>query len=803
MTVDIRASVICDLGEVISGGWSDDHVQGTGLIRTRGELVLKGIHRPTLGQHVQLAYVQNGYASRFPRSLRVLSAFADPFRRQTTIQLGCKLTLLENLKPKQVEDQTAKTWDDPENDYVLCNTFAEGTVSISAAYVASECIAKLNLTSDPIPLTNWYTVEEFDLTPGYVAVLSDLLVSESYVGYLDAAETLKIVTLSDFTGTLTAIDQDRIIDVSPINSGDIPGDTVYVQFNYNRYKEPEPLDEESQLKRDWERDETIGPPEVRTINYTGGVYSRTVLPRTVVETQYDSFDRVIARTETTTTHVAVTNPNYLKWYLENPGSELLDVDDVSIKQTTFNYLYPASVLVNPPSPPGPGECAILYTTQQIYNEERDSQIISQTEITYVSEMAIAGALNLEYSGTVTTPAGGSTEFEYQPSLDVDVVAELVVTSYEADVASGITKTVTNRQQCQAFTPAGNQVGASEGVDAAVLGNIAPVVNNGKNLVNLGSVVTTRVDRLYGLQRRPSRSQRNNDALRKSLVESSNELVFVSGNESSENIIVYSVPYVSDDRIKPRTPAGTGFDVIPSDAPVKAALYARVQNTLAFGHRNGFSLQLAAPDVPAYPLDRLTINASGNSAAFVCNGTSWSFDSNGIVCNTDALLVGGVGETAGGGAIWFSVQPGITLLGPAPEVFENEYPEPANSTPVDETFNPVNPPPNFWTTLPTNTPAVPKKQTTVPVLVPVWREEISYVFATRSTIEVTRTFAQIPTEQPVTLVTRTAITVFDLSARLVPLVVKTTAQVAETAPAIRADAISMFALLSFGSSINKS
>ena len=792
MTVDIRARIMCDLGEVISGGWSDDHAQGTGLIRTRGEVILKGLERPTLGQKVQLAYVQNGYASRFPRSLRVLSAFADPYRRQTTIQLGCALTLRENLRGKTPEENTASTWNDPANAAVACSKFAEGTISITAAYVAAQCISRLGLTADPIPLTNVYTVEEFDLSPGYVTVLSDLLVSESYLGYLDADEVLRFRSLSTFTGTTTVIDQSRVIDVSSINSGDIPGDAVSATYSYSRFKKPEDdLPEEEQKRRDWERDETIGPPEIRRIEFRGGTYVRRVTPETVIESTYDAFDRLLKRTQTTTTAVVSTNPTYIKWFLENPG-QLRDTVDQSITITTPQYQYQAEQLIAPPEPPPAGGCTIIYGTSVIYDPERDGIILSETEETYVSEMAIAGALDLEYSGTISTPAGGSTNWEYQPSLEVNVVAERVVTTYETDAETGINKSVTTRQMAQAFAPQGNQVGAVESELGIERGSIGGVINNGKILLNLGSVVKLRTDREYGLQRRPSRSERNNDATRKSVVESASDTVFVVGGESSQNVTVYNVPYVSDDRIS--VGFFGGFDVSPSDAPVKAARYARAQNTLAFGHRNGFSVQLAAPDVPPYPLDRLRIEGAGSAAAYVTNGTSWTFDSNGIICNTDALFVGGVGTTELGGSLWFPVQPGITLIGPAPAVYENPYPEPANSYPVDEEFDPVNPPANFWNELlPTDTPAIPAQETEVVQLVPPWREEISYTFPVRTTIDVARGFINIPAIQPVTLVVRTGISVFELSARNVILSTRTVLAVDRGAVAIREDLTECFTI----------
>ena len=795
MTVDIRARIMCDLGEVISGGWSDDHAQGTGLIRTRGEIILKGLERPTLGQKVRLAYVQNGYASRFPRSLRVLSAFADPYRRQTTIQLGCALTLRENLRGKTPEENTAATWNDPANAAVECSKYTQGTISITAAFVASECLRYLNLTSDAIPLSNVYTVEEFDLSSGYVSVLSDLLLSESYLGYLDANEILRIRSLSSFTGTVTVVNQSQVIDVKSINSGSIPGDAVAATYSYSRFKKPEDeLTEEEQKTRDWERDETIGPPAIRQIEWSGGTYVREEIPRTVVTSLYDSFDRLVKRTTETTTSVASTNPSYIKWYLER-GVTFNDGDDVSIIVHTPKYKYPAEVLTEPLEPPLPGSCSAVYKPVFNFDPDRDRIVLSETTETYVSEMAIAGALNIVYSGVVFNSFLNiftDEEWYFQPSTLVNILSERVVTTFKTDQKTGITKSVYTREMAQAFAPQGNQVGAAESIDSSGILYVQQIIRNASVLLNLGSTVQLRTDREYGLQRRPTRSERNNAVTIKDVVESASDIVFAFGSESSQNVTVYNVPYVSDDRIF--VIGGDSFSVSLSDAPVKAAQFARAQNTLAFGYRNGFSVQLAAPDAPPYPLDRFRIQGAGAAAAYVTNGTSWAFDSNGIICNTDALFVGGVGTTELGGSLWFPVQPGITLIGPAPAVCDNPYPEPANSYPVEEEFDPVDPPANFWNELlPTDTPAIPARKTVVTQLVPAWREEISYVFPVRTTIDVARGFINIPVTQPVALGVRTKISVFELSARNITLQSRTVLALDRGAVAIREDLTECFTI----------
>jgi hypothetical protein len=800
MTVDIRAKVLCRLGttpvEVISGGWSDDHAQGTGLIRTRGEIILNGLHRPTLGQKVNLAYTKDGFAVRFPRSLRVLSAFTDPFRRQTTIQLGCLLTLRENLKGKTPEDRVAATWDDNFKGNILlvdiqCSKFGDATISISANYVATKCAEKLGvLPIGGFSLTNWYTVNEFDLSAGYAQVLSDLLVSESYIGYLNANENLVIKSLSRYTGTYTNINKNQIIDVSSINSGELPGTAVSASYSYKRFKKPEELDNAAKQKRDWELDETVGPPQVVNIDIRGGFYSRVVIPTTTVLTEYDVFDRAIRRTETKVNHVANSNSTYLKWHLEpsidkpSPGV-ISDLPDTSISITEFFYASPAEKLVPPLEPPPPGACSALYSTRRLFDPERDSAVLRQVTTNYVTEMAVAGALNLpQYSGFIDLPGGGRTSWTYHPLLNPILPAEVVETLYETDEATGITKTTTTRQQARAFVQSGQQLGAVEAEYTVEQGSPAGVVARSLSLINLGSEVSTRTDRFYGLQRRPGLSERNNDINEKDTVEDVSDVVFVYGDASSENSIDYRVPYSPDDRITVNQ--GGAFLVSKSDAPVKAAQYAVAQNRLAFGHRNGFSLQLSPSDIPPYPLDLFRISASGNVAGYTCNGTSWSFDSTGIVCNTDALFLGAIGrDTQLGGSLWFPVAPNVTFLGLAPAIIYNPYPQPANSVAIDGDIDPLDPPADFWDVdLPVDTPAVPPEESVVDVVSLPWQQINPYTFVVRTTIDVVRGVISIPQIEEATLTTRTSIDVFELSARNVVLATRTALTVVASPPAIR-------------------
>jgi hypothetical protein len=650
MTVDIRAKIMCDLGEVISGGWSDDHVQGTGLIRTRGDVVLKDLYNYPPGTPIRLAYYKDGKAVRFPRALRVLSCFADPFRRQTTLQLGCRLTWLENLAGATNEDRYVYTWDDLSNSTLECTYFDNAVISISAEYVAKECLTKLQIPHGNLGLTNYYAKEKFDISSGYVNVLSELLQAESKVGYLTASETLIVLDINNLNPTYANIAGSKIIDLSPVNSGEVPGDAVSVSYSTKRFIVPpeEPTEEERQ-KRNWELDVTTGPPERRIIiPRTGPSYVRTFLPVVETSTIYDSFDRVVSRTTQRRQHIASANPSYIKWRLENGFTDEADGvlwDIYSLELETHLYRFPANLLSEPAEPPGPGQCRLKFGADElVFDPERDNEKVQEVKTVYESEIAVAGRVGFEaYGWEVQT---GENTFElrtYEPSKFPNIVTSTVNVIYEKDSASGITKTTTSTIMAAVDSPEGNQGAAAQAFDVTDIAGASITTANASALVNTGSTVSTRVDRLYGVQRRPSAEERKNLDTTKLEETSVSKVEFIYGTESAENVTTYSLPSAPDDRVSRALGSATGYRVTRSDAEVKARNYGRAQHKLTFGHRNGFSIQLSPVDIPPNPLDGLSIAGAGNLVgAYRCNGISWTFDSTGIICNTDALFWGGIG-----------------------------------------------------------------------------------------------------------------------------------------------------------------
>ena len=70
------------------------------LFLLSGQLTLAGISTPAIGSDVEISYQMNdGASGSIPRSLVVLSAFADPFRGTTEVSVGCRLTYLDGVMP--------------------------------------------------------------------------------------------------------------------------------------------------------------------------------------------------------------------------------------------------------------------------------------------------------------------------------------------------------------------------------------------------------------------------------------------------------------------------------------------------------------------------------------------------------------------------------------------------------------------------------------------------------------------------------------------------------------------------------
>ena len=759
MSVDIRARVFSNRGEVISGGFSDDHVQGTGLVRCKGEVVLKGLVPLSTGSVIDLGYEKGGRVIRFPRYFYVLSSFADPFRRITTVSIGCGLTLNESFREAVKTDNLA----DPINTGKACEFYAKSPPYITFSHIASVCASKLGVSSSGVG-TGYIASEKYDFSAGYFNILSDLLYSNSTFGYMTAGGGYSTSSATGGSGG-AVLDEDDIIDVSPITSGDIPPNSVIVDYSYNRFKQPpdEPKEEtpakkEANKKRNWEKDITQGELQYAYVYYnkSNSVYEHRFYPLSVTETKYDALDRVLERKSKTVTAGVVVNSAYCSEVLTKTGQtndRFFEVEEITT--TKFVYRYAAENLIVLPTTLNPCRSYnfdINISTHAYYDPEIHDQAIAEITIKEESDLSIAGALNLPkyfYDGGNLHPGTAVS-----PS-------EITTVVYETDVEQGISKTITERYLAYAFTQPGQQGLAKMVKKAKTVQSTNNILLAGRSLVNQGASVQTHVSRNFGVQKRPSVMDRLLDEYKKAPRKEKAEIEFLENvsqfdGEATGRVITYSMPFASDDYVdidkykmqQQFNSTGENTDIFflktASNAPEAARSFGSTQRRLAYGHRNGFSIQTVPEKLPPYPGMGVTLRLGGIAAYYMTNAHSWSFDSNGIVASCDLIYLGGIGATSAEyrvPAAWAPVQDGITQLPLAPAV-TTTTPIPPNSLPTPVGFTPANPGAIF-DTLPINTPQVPEKSIPPSVILPPYREAISHRLEVLIGLTVTRTLISLP------------------------------------------------------------
>jgi hypothetical protein len=654
MAIDIRATVTCSLGTLISGSLSDDYLQGSGLVKTRGSVEISGIITPAIGTAVTFSYVKGGVTRSIPRKLRVMSSFADPFRRTTKVELGCKLTYLSDLQ----EPVDWSAFDDPANSGYTEADQRIVTLPISAASAMNKCLTELGITASSNPLTNKFSVAEFDFSAGYVQVLSDLLVSESYFGYLDANEVLQVRDLTADGGTGPVYTQADIVDLGPINTGQLPGEAVTVSYSTLKLKAPDNVADEQKLQEiNWEYSLSYAPVEV-LISYDETVgttrIKRTKIYRSVQTTEETAYYKSIAGKEVPYLRViretrlnASVAGGLVQEYLQN-GFSFSGFDVQSYTEETYLY-------------------------------DKDGNEIQRERRRYDPAIVAVGAAGLPM---VFSP----TDYVVLPSSSNTYLTERTVTTFNR--IGDYTQTKTETYGLWNLTIAGQQSIAQARDSFQSASEVLSYINAtlSEKLYLRDAVTDTRITGSFNSQQRPSAADRTNAAYAKDgdpnngwRTESTADLELALGSATAQRRIELSMPYAPDDTFT--GPSGGPFTATASDAPAKANRYGRVQNRLLLGNRNGMNIQLAPERLPAAPFAPMYVQASGLTALYRANGNQWAFDANGIVCSTDALFWAAV---AGTGTFWFPVAPGITSLPATPPTVSGEITPTAEVLPYNET-----------------------------------------------------------------------------------------------------------------------
>lgn len=668
MTIDIRARVYCSLGPIISGEISDSSVVDNGLVTTTGSVILSGLYKPSIGTLVQFSYAKNGNLVKIPRRLVVLSSFADPFRKQTTVQLGCWLTYKANAAPLPSEEP------DTQPTFSLIDSYRVPP-TISASTIFTTCASRIGLGATA-PLTNRFILDEFDYSGGYVSTMADLLKSECYFGHINSKGGLSVKTLQVVGGGGPVLNSTNIIDIGSMGSTDVPGEAVSVSYESKTLAPPNDEaqngpgaddinrgngasgeggagdrgscneSEIAQQKRNWEFEQNLADEVTVYDQWTNAQGEQVVdkyefSPWSTTRTTYDVWDRAVYRFE-----------------VQN------GLIDQVWRSTWFNYEVPAplntgSTVDNPCSnwwwnDTGEGSLADQYGSGRFsFTIETDEESLDNGgKPDNYSNIVMEETWEDTPKADIIQACGfAETWFPNIASLPIGRQTTLIqYIYYEKDELSGITKTRTERYIPYVQTPEG---GYSIGKRAEVVSvydgpglqdSVVKIISDASQLVRYGGETRIRTEREYGLQRRPGAADRlSQQYQRQAPIEQEAELGYALGSDNATSAISFDMPYAPDDIIT-STVSGSQitYSVEPSDAGIKARNYGRVQNRLLIGSNSGLSIQIAPENMPPYPMMSIYINLNGLTGNYKTNAQSWVFDANGIIAGCDALFWGGVG-----------------------------------------------------------------------------------------------------------------------------------------------------------------
>jgi hypothetical protein len=648
MGIDIRATVTCSLGPLISASVSDDYIQGNGLVKTKGSCELRGIFTPNIGDKVTFQYTKGGITRRLPRTLRVLSSFADPFRFTTKIELGCKLTYLEG----QVPAIDSEAFNDPLNQETQLAEDAIITVPITASSIMEECLKNLGIFAYSTPLTNTFNLSEFDFSPGYVQVLSDLLVSESYCGYLDLNETLVVFSLNSYFSSGPLIDKTKIIDVGPIGVGQLPGDAVYVRYNTLQYRFPEGTevaDEDGRalepianaLAEDedrWTPDRQIASIETPVgISYTdeNGEYTNRVFNtfsttssvttyKLIEDVESDRLINVVDNVKTTETRSAVSVLPNLFTELLSEGSDIGDYTINSVTNETFEYNNRGEETYKSLVKTGSGEHMIGSLGIDLVYEDLDGNPVTVNipENVLLERVEVYSTSGIDSTGTYT----GTTTLRYGPWYQSIAGQQSIARAREfVDNVEDANDLITNAV-----------------LGLYLLDRTSVVTRQGFKSAAQPTLAETAQDSFStGTSGGSNASERVNAA--EIEVVSGPKIEVVSGPKDAQRRVEFTMPYAPDDFFS------QGFlstySVNKVDASNKARIFGSVQNRMLLGNRSGMNIQVAAEVLPPDPFAPVFIEATGTYNLYRLNGTSWTMDASGIVVSSDAMFWGVAGRSA--------------------------------------------------------------------------------------------------------------------------------------------------------------
>jgi hypothetical protein len=170
-----------------------------------------------------------------------------------------------------------------------------------------------------------------------------------------------------------------------------------------------------------------------------------------------------------------------------------------------------------------------------------------------------------------------------------------------------------------------------------------------------------------------------------------------GSDGTNSTDRYDMEFAPDSYLRPSTDAGdngTGLNYVYVSSQAAAYEYGRAIYAILSGMANGKSITTELRNIPSEPMGTLYLEAAGTVGRFRANGTTFAWDSQGLVVGCDAMLDGGAGKLTGASGInWFPLMVAASNL-PTVSTTTNSTPGLANTINAPGGFDPMAPG-NIW------------------------------------------------------------------------------------------------------------
>jgi hypothetical protein len=170
-----------------------------------------------------------------------------------------------------------------------------------------------------------------------------------------------------------------------------------------------------------------------------------------------------------------------------------------------------------------------------------------------------------------------------------------------------------------------------------------------------------------------------------------------GSDGTNSTDRYGMEFAPDSYLRPSTDAGdngTGLNYVYVSSQAAAYEYGRAIYAILSGMANGKSITTELRNLPSEPMGTLYLEAAGTVGRFRANGTTFAFDSQGLIAGCDAMLDGGAGKLTGAsGTDWFPLMVAASNL-PTVTTTTNSTPGLANTINAPSGFDPMAPG-NIW------------------------------------------------------------------------------------------------------------